>query len=62
MQCMNCILVQMCVCTDVCTDVYIYIAGRALYMYVHDLANPLMTSYSNILGVLFLRPLNVSLH
>ena len=33
---MNCILVQTCVCTVL----YVYIAERALYMYVHDLANP----------------------
>ena len=25
----------------VCTILYVYIAERALYMYVHDLANPL---------------------
>jgi len=37
---MNCILVQMCVCVQFC--VQFYIAERALYMYVHDLANPLL--------------------
>ena len=39
---MNCILVQTCVCTVLCTVLYFYIAERALYMYVHDLANPLL--------------------
>ena len=34
---MNCILVQTCMCIVL----YVYIAERALYMYVHDLANPL---------------------
>ena len=37
MQCRNSILVQTCVCTIL----YVYITERALYMYVHDLANPL---------------------
>ena len=39
---MNCILVQMCVCAVLCTVLCFYIAERALYMYVHDLANPLL--------------------
>ena len=39
---MNCILVQMCVCTVLCTVLYFYIAECALYMCVHDLANPLL--------------------
>ena len=39
---MNCILVQTCVCAVLCTVLCFYIAERALYMYVHDLANPLL--------------------
>ena len=50
---------------DVCMCICLYIAERALYMCVHDVANPLLVA-DNVISEhsrgLFLKPLNVTLH